>query len=97
MRSSTGCVGERLELRVVVGVRREQRAQLLHAAVDDLVEQREEQPALALERRVDGALRVAGLVGDVVERRAVVAVAEEAPLGGAPAARGASAPRARCA
>ena len=76
-----GLAAERLDLRPVGLVRREQQADLLDAAIDDLVEQREEQAALALEGRVDGALRVAGLVGDVVERRAVVAVAKEAPLG----------------
>ena len=81
LRSSIGWRASAASLPSPVGCGSRQLPDLLQAAVDDLVEQREEEAGLALVGRVDGPLRVAGVLGDLVERGAVVAVGEEAPLG----------------
>ena len=59
----------------------EDRVELCHAGVEPALVDREEEVLLRREIRVDGALRVAGLRGDRVERGRVKALGDEQALG----------------
>ena len=58
-------------------VRADERSDLARAPLHDDVGDRQKQVRLAFERRVDGALRVAGALGHLVQRRSVKALAKE--------------------
>ena len=64
-------------IKSAAGLQREQRPHLLQAPLEDDLAEGEEQPRLALEGRVHGALRIAGLAGHVLQRCPVVPVGKK--------------------